>query len=683
MRLYIYWVMLILISPLTGFGANELIISQYIETGAGTSPKGIELWNVSGNTIDFSATTLVVLKGTNGAPLSPDFTLNTGTLAPNAVIVIGTADLQTITESNGATFYLKGFTFNGDDALQIQVGGEIKDTFGQPGIDPGTAWQGSGVSTADQNIGLRSGITTGDIDGWSDPSIRYETITTDDTMTGFGLAPAGASTPTRLEFTTASATVNEASGSYNLTISITNPDSSNATTVEVALTTGDAADIDNYTTQTVTFPANSSTNETLTIIITDDALPEADETLTFTLQNPAGGNAAEVGSQATFDLTITDNDLPNLIINEILADPDATLGDANGDGIVDTADDEFVEIFNDENTAIDLSGWTLSDALSIRHTFPANTIINAGQGIVVFGGGSPTGSFGGSIVQTASSGGLSLNNSGDTITLKDDADSLVMQVIYGSEGGDNQSLTRSPDITGDFVKHSTASGSAGALFSPGTKLDGTPLPVELDRFYGEMHKNGVLLWWTTAAEINNLGFRVYRRSDEHHPYELISGTDVIPGAGTSTMPHEYSFLDTNVAVGKTYFYRLADIEAYTLRETFHAPLMVTYNGGDEPPQSENAPKAHILHQNYPNPFNPQTTIDYTINSSDVPVRLHIYDLEGQRIKTFDIGIQDEGLHSVVWDGMTSEGLPVPSGIYLYELEVNETPVGPKMMTLIK
>jgi len=93
---------------------------------------------------------------------------------------------------------------------------------------------------------------------------------------------------------------------------------------------------------------------------------------------------------------------------------------------------------------------------------------------VVFGGGTPTGEFGTSVVQTASSGALGLNNGGDSVTLSDGVNSAAV-VSYGGEGGDNQSLTRDPDITGPepLVKHSTATGSGGALFSPGTMIDGS------------------------------------------------------------------------------------------------------------------------------------------------------------------------------------------------------------------
>src|SRR6185503_20170099 len=69
---------------------------------------------------------------------------------------------------------------------------------------------------------------------------------------------------------------------------------------------------------------------------------------------------------------------------------------------------------------------------------------------------------------------LSLNNDGDTISLKDNASTVIEFVTYGAaEGGANQSITRSPDVSGSFATHSSAPGSGGRLFSPGTRLDGS------------------------------------------------------------------------------------------------------------------------------------------------------------------------------------------------------------------
>jgi predicted extracellular nuclease len=164
---------------------------------------------------------------------------------------------------------------------------------------------------------------------------------------------------------------------------------------------------------------------------------------------------------------------PEWVINEIHADPDTTYGDANGDGISNYSADEFVEIVNISGVDQDISGWTLSDGYSVRHTFPPGTVVLADCSVVVFGGGTPTGTFGYSVAQVASTGALGLNNGGDTVTIKDSANAVAAASAYGGEGGDNQSLTLDPDITGDsYVKHTLATGSDGALFSPGTLTDG-------------------------------------------------------------------------------------------------------------------------------------------------------------------------------------------------------------------
>jgi hypothetical protein len=163
-----------------------------------------------------------------------------------------------------------------------------------------------------------------------------------------------------------------------------------------------------------------------------------------------------------------------LLINEVLYDPaDGIAGDANNDGTRHPLEDEFVELFN-SNLPLDISGYTLSDADMVRHVFPSGTIIPQNGVIVVFGGGTPTGSFGGSIVQTASNGQLNLNNAGDILTLRD-ASGNVIEVfdITPLSGNPNESYSRFPDVTGAFARHSTIPVANGAIHSPGVKVNGT------------------------------------------------------------------------------------------------------------------------------------------------------------------------------------------------------------------
>jgi hypothetical protein len=162
-----------------------------------------------------------------------------------------------------------------------------------------------------------------------------------------------------------------------------------------------------------------------------------------------------------------------IIINEIHPDPDPIRGDANGDGKISSDDDEFLELVNISAQAIDLSGWQIFDEVRLRFAFPDSVELAAGCGLVIFGGGAPVGEFGGSLIFTA--GSLGLNNSGDQVMLVDPEGVEIDVVRYGSEGNQDQSLTRDPDLYGPvpLVLHALVQGADEVIFSPGTRADGT------------------------------------------------------------------------------------------------------------------------------------------------------------------------------------------------------------------
>jgi hypothetical protein len=162
------------------------------------------------------------------------------------------------------------------------------------------------------------------------------------------------------------------------------------------------------------------------------------------------------------------------LINEVHYDPAGDIfGDANGDGVRDANGDEFIEFFN-SGPELDLSGYTISDATELRHTFPAGTILQPNDVLVLFGGGTPIGSFGGALVQTASEGQINMSNAGDLVTLADASGNVVLTFdVEPLSNNPNESYTRNPDLTGEFEQHAGIEAANGALFSPGTKLDGT------------------------------------------------------------------------------------------------------------------------------------------------------------------------------------------------------------------
>lgn len=197
------------------------------------------------------------------------------------------------------------------------------------------------------------------------------------------------------------------------------------------------------------------------------------------------GRGGTIAGEATLNVVVP------LVINEILADvpldsastPEIE-GDANRDRVRDSDDDEFIELVNSSSAPVDISGLRVADSTSNRFTFPANTLLRAGQAAIVFGGGSPPPSdpaFGGSLLFTATT--LSLANTGDTVTVRipvaSGTEATIVSVTYGAEADSDQSLTRSPDAEvgttgGGFVRHIDATNADGRVFSPGTRADGTP-----------------------------------------------------------------------------------------------------------------------------------------------------------------------------------------------------------------
>jgi len=172
-----------------------------------------------------------------------------------------------------------------------------------------------------------------------------------------------------------------------------------------------------------------------------------------------------------------------LIINEVLYDPsnDTTggilKGDANGDGVYDQFQDEFIEFVNKGATQLNVSNYKIFEKVKAtgiktrRHTMP-NVNVPSNGALVVFGGGSAVGNFGGAIVVIDSgTAGLSLANSGEIIIIEDSSGNVIDSMDTDAlSNNPDESYTRNPDITGDFVQH--AGVTPGRLFSPGTRVNG-------------------------------------------------------------------------------------------------------------------------------------------------------------------------------------------------------------------
>lgn len=79
------------------------------------------------------------------------------------------------------------------------------------------------------------------------------------------------------------------------------------------------------------------------------------------------------------------------------------------------------------------------------------------------------------------------------------------------------------------------------------------------------------------------------------------------------------------------------------------------------------PQQFSLEQNYPNPFNPTTEIHFTL-AEQAHIRLQVYNLLGQVVRTLYEGVYSAGAYQTGWDGFDNNGQRMASGIYLYRLQ---------------
>jgi photosystem II stability/assembly factor-like uncharacterized protein len=171
------------------------------------------------------------------------------------------------------------------------------------------------------------------------------------------------------------------------------------------------------------------------------------------------------------------------------------------------------------------------------------------------------------------------------------------------------------------------------------------VPVELASFSAVVSGKSVTLNWMTSTETNNKGFSIERKS-ANAPWQEIS---FVPGYGTSSEKHSYSFNDNNLNRG-SYTYRLkqSDFDG-------------SFNYSDEVSADISTPAEFRLEQNYPNPFNPSTKINYSISEQSF-VSIKVYNITGEEVASLVNGVQTEGPHQVVFDAKN-----LASGIYLVRL----------------
>jgi len=174
------------------------------------------------------------------------------------------------------------------------------------------------------------------------------------------------------------------------------------------------------------------------------------------------------------------------------------------------------------------------------------------------------------------------------------------------------------------------------------------IPVELVSFDGFVEKNDVILKWSTATELNNMGFDVERKT-ENGDFEYVG---FLRGKGTTSDYTNYSYIDKGLNAGK-YYYRLKQKD-FDGTSDYSKQIEVNVT----------TPMEYALEQNYPNPFNPSTRIKYSVKEKNY-VSLKVYDVLGNQVATLVDEVKEAGQYELIYNASN-----LSSGVYHYTLTVD-------------
>ena len=243
-------------------------------------------------------------------------------------------------------------------------------------------------------------------------------------------------------------------------------------------------------------------------------------------------------------------------------------------------------------------------------------------------------------------GAMTLTIHGDGITgitsvadLNVSAAAVIATGVWAPPSG----TTSAPVLTRNGLTQSTIVVNPFYIASVGS----SPLPVEMKSFTATATGTSALLRWSTATEVNNMGFDVERKSAKSDWAKI----GFVAGNGTSNAPHSYTYAD-NAAAG-TYSYRLKQIDRDGKFEySSVVEVKIALTAAD-----------YTLQQNYPNPFNPATVVRFAVPTAQ-KATLKIYNSAGQEVATLFNGIADASrMYELSFDGSQ-----LASGVYFSILQ---------------
>ncbi len=202
------------------------------------------------------------------------------------------------------------------------------------------------------------------------------------------------------------------------------------------------------------------------------------------------------------------------------------------------------------------------------------------------------------------------------------------------------------------------------------------LPVELSSFTAiATQQNYVQLNWVTQSETGVFGYMIYRNTtNELSSAEVVS--NLITASNTS-QEQSYSFTDKEVTVG-TWYYWLQDTDL-SGSVNFHGSITINLSAGNDN-GTPVIPLVTSLQKIYPNPFNPTTSIAFGLAKTE-NVKIVIYNVRGQLIRTLLSETKPSDTYRLHWDGTNEQGQVLPSGVYYMKMSAGKYHTTQKLVIL--
>ncbi len=463
-----------------------------------------------------------------------------------------------------------------------------------------------------------------------------------------------------LTFTVASASVDEAADTYQISVTLS-ASSSTATTLSYTLS-GTATQGSDYTIQASVILAANATTAQIPIVIVDDQDEEPDETIIVTL---ASGDGYTLGSTTAFTLTITDNDAVTLSFAQ-------TLGDQS----------YYVGLAIDDLTLPAARQGTLPYSYTLTPELPKGLMFDASTRIL---SGTPTEATAAkTYTYTATDASAHSATLSFTIAVVQ-AEALTLTETVDDQRVPVQRLLKDlvfPVATGGIAPYSytlTPELPSGLMFDAATRmLSGTPSEVAAAQMYtySVQDQAGTRFEQAFTLEVYQLSFaetvpnQRYSRAQPIAPLVLPEATGVAPITYTLTL--------LDLPLGLRYDFSSRTISGTPTEVT--PPVSLTYKATDanaasdslmftievvSPVQSEDEaglPEAFQVYPNYPNPFYRSTHLVF-----DLPwpaqVQVEVLDVIGRRMTApREVHLSAGWRHE-----LELSDLELPSGAYLYQL----------------